>query len=197
MNTEEIKFLRKPKQEINELFWQRYSPRALSGELIEEEDFMKIMEAARWAPSSYNEQPWRFVYAKRKTELFDQFFEFLFEGNKIWAQRSSHLLILTSKKTFTKNGKDNVVHAFDTGAAWENLALQASELGYVAHGIGGFDKERVRKELKIDPEYEVHAMIALGKHGDIKELPENLHEGEKPNTRKEIDEILSEGYFKW
>jgi nitroreductase len=180
---------------VDELFLDRWSPRAMSGEGVGEEDLMTLFEAARWAPSSYNNQPWRILYARRETEQWPVFFGLLVEGNRAWAKDAAALLLFVSKETFDFNGKPYPTHSFDTGAAWENLALQATMLGLVTHGMQGFDYERARSELNIPEGFRVEAMIAVGRPGDPARLPERLREREAPSGRKSLAEVTCEGVF--
>ena len=180
---------------LDELFLDRWSPRALSGEGVTDEELMTLFEAARWAPSSYNNQPWRILYARRDTEHWPAFFGLLVEGNQSWAKDAAALLLFVSKETFDFNGKPYPTHSFDTGAAWENLALQATLLGLVTHGMQGFDYERARAELRIPEGFRVEAMVAVGRPGDPARLPEQLREREAPSTRKPLSEITREGAF--
>ena len=180
---------------VDELFLDRWSPRALSGEGVSDEELLTLFEAARWAPSSYNNQPWRILYARRETAQWPAFFGLLVEGNRAWAKDAGALLLFVSKETFDFNGKPYPTHSFDTGAAWENLALQATMLGLVTHGMQGFDYERARAELRIPEGFRVEAMIAVGRPGDPAQLPERLREREAPSGRKPLSEITCEGAF--
>src|SRR5215813_6455983 len=128
---------------IDNLFLDRWSPRAMSGEEIPPEDLMVLFEAARWAPS-YNNQPWRILYARRNSEYWPLFFDLLADVNKMWARNAGVLLLFISKTTLDLNGKPSITHSFDAGAAWENLALQGMLKGYVVHGMQGFDYERAK-----------------------------------------------------
>ncbi len=179
---------------IDDMFLKRHSPRALSGETISKEQLMTLFEAARWAPSNYNIQPWRFVYAMRDTPEFDTHFSLLVDFNKEWCKRASVLIVTISKKT-SDSGHDNVCHSFDTGAAWENLALQAQTMGLVAHGMSGFDYKMAKEKLGVPDDYNVEMMIAIGKHGKIEDLPENIRAGETPNDRKPLEGMIFEGKF--
>ena len=180
---------------VDELFLDRWSPRAMSGEAVTEEELMTLFEAARWAPSSYNNQPWRILYARRETGPWPVFFGLLGEGNQVWAKDAAALLVFVSKETFDFNGKPYPTHSFDTGAAWENLALQASLRGLAAHGMQGFDYERARVELNIPEGFRVEAMAAVGRPGDPARLPEKLREREAPSGRKPLSQIVCEGSF--
>jgi nitroreductase len=180
---------------VDELFLDRWSPRAMSGAGVTEEELMTLFEAARWAPSSYNNQPWRILYARRETVQWPTFFGLMVEGNQAWAKDAAALLLFVSKETFDFNGKPYPTHSFDTGAAWENLALQATMLGLVTHGMQGFDYERARTELNIPEGFRVEAMVAVGRPGDPAQLPEPLREREAPSGRKPLSEITREGAF--
>ena len=180
---------------VDELFVDRWSPRALSGESVTEEELLKLFEAARWAPSSYNNQPWRILYARRDTEHWQTFLGLLVDGNRVWAKDAGALLLFVSKETFDFNGKPYPTHSFDTGAAWENLALQATMSGLVTHGMQGFDYERARTELNIPEGFRVEAMAAVGRHGDPATLPEPMREREAPSDRKPLEAITCEGPF--
>jgi len=180
---------------INDLFLKRYSPRAMSGEIITKEELMTLFEAARWAPSSMNAQPWRFIYVLKDTPVFDKFLSFLTEHNRDWCKRASVLVVVISKNNFD-NGGPSITHSLDAGSAWENLALQATDMNFVSHGMGGFDYNLAKKELSIPDDYTVEMMIAIGKPGKIEDLPEPLREREKPSQRKNLEEIVFEGNFK-
>lgn len=188
---------RKAGHPVDELFLDRWSPRAMSGEPVTEEELLTLFEAARWAPSSYNNQPWRILYARRDTGHWPVFLGLLVEGNRAWAKEAAALLIFVSKETFDFNGKPYPTHSFDTGAAWENLALQATLSGLVAHGMQGFDYERARAELNIPEGFRVEAMAAVGRPGDPARLPEHLREREVPSDRKPLSATTCEGPFRF
>lgn len=186
---------RQSEYDINDIFINRWSPRAMSGEEIEPAELMSLFEAARWAPSSYNNQSWRFLYARRNTKQWQMFLDFLYEGNQTWAKNAAALIVVISKTTFDHNNKPCPSHSFDTGAAWQNLALQGSMQEWVVHAMGGFDKEKTRQTLNIPDDYQIEAMIAVGKPGQIHDLPESLQQKEKPSGRKQTDEFVFEGKF--
>lgn len=188
---------RKREHGVDELFLNRWSPRAMSGKSIESDLLTSLFEAARWAPSSSNNQPWRFLYACRGTEYWPLFLDLLAEGNRVWAHRAAVLVVAVSKTTFDFNGKPARTHSFDSGAAWENLALQGSLLGLVVHGMQGFDYDRARELLLIPAGFQVEAMIAVGKPGEKNLLPPNLQGREFPSPRKPLAEIVCEGPFPW
>lgn len=174
----------------------RTSARAMSGETLSDEQLMSLFEAARWAPSSYNNQPWRFIFAKRESEHWEKFFGLMVEFNQSWAHRAAALVVIISKKTFDFNGQTCRTHSFDTGAAWENLALEASAQGLVAHGMEGFDYERARSELSVPQDHQIEAMVAIGKSGKVEDLPTDLQAKETPSDRRPLAEILMEGSFR-
>ena len=187
---------RKTDHIINPIFVNRWSPRSMTGEEIDDEVLMSLFEAARWAPSSYNNQPWRFLYSKRTGNKWSTFLDLLNEGNKVWAKNAGVLVVIISRKNFEYNEKPSITHQFDTGAAWENLALEASIRGIVAHAMQGFDYLKAREDLNIPDQFEIMAMIAIGKRGPIDNLPSKLQQVEHPNDRKELKEIIIEGCFK-
>jgi nitroreductase len=167
----------------------------MSGEEISQDELFSLFEAARWAPSSYNNQPWRILYARRGTPQWPLFFDLLVDFNKGWAKEAAVLVLFVSRKTFEHNGKPAATHSFDTGAAWENLALQASLRGLVVHGMQGFDYEKARVILRVPDDFQVEAMAVIGKPGNIESLPEKLQEREVPNDRRKLTETAFEGPF--
>ncbi len=181
--------------DIDDVFLKRYSPRAMSGEVTTKEELMSLVEAARWAPSSNNNQPWRFIYALNSSPDFEKFLSFLAEGNRVWCKKASALIVVVSKETFDK-GNPSTTHSLDAGASWENFALQATKIGLIAHGMQGFDYTLAKEKLSVPDGYVVEMMIALGKPGKIEDLPEYLQEREKPSQRKNLEEIVFEGKFK-
>jgi nitroreductase len=180
--------------EIKDIFLERYSPRAMSGESISKEELYTLFEAARWAPSSRNIQPWRFIYATNKSPEFQKFLSFANEGNRLWCHKASVLVVVISKKT-TNDGQPSPTHSFDAGSAWENLALQASQMNIIAHGMGGIFPELIREKLSIPNDYNVEMMIAIGKHGNVEDLSDSLRLRENPNDRKPMHEIVFEDRF--
>ncbi len=179
--------------EIDDLFLRRWSPRAMSGEAITREELMPLCEAARWAPSAMNNQPWRFVYALRDTPSWAPFFDLLVERNQRWCRQAGALVVLISRDTFAPTGAPARTHSFDTGAAWMSLALQGTLAGLVVHGMQGFDYERARGVCAVPDGYTVECMVAIGKPGDPGALPDDLREREHPSDRRPLDEIMLEG----
>ena len=180
---------------VGKLFVKRWSPRAMSGEPFSESEILTLFEAGRWAPSTYNEQEWRFLYARRDTPQWSTFFDLLVEGNQAWCKDAAMLVVILAKKTFTQNGKPNPVHLFDVGAAFENIALQGTVMDLVVHGMQGFDFDKARTDLKVPDDFAVAAMFAAGKPAPVDVLPEKLREREKPTGRKPVSEIICEGAF--
>ena len=180
---------------VNQLFLERWSPRAMSGEAIPPDELMVLFEAARWAPSSNNNQPWRILYAHRDSAHWPTFLSLLVESNRVWAQHAAALLLFISKQSFDYNSKPSITHSFDCGAAWENLALQGTLSGYVVHAMQGFSYTHAKSELNIPEGFQVEAMVAVGKPGRIDDLPEELQKREFPSGRKSLSEIICEGAF--
>lgn len=186
---------RKSDHLIDNIFLDRWSPRAMSGEPIQHEELMVLFEAARWAPSSYNNQPWRFLYARRGTSHWPLFFDLMAEFNQSWAKNAAALVVFISKTTFDFNGEPSVTHSFDTGSAWENLALQGWLKGLVVHGMQGFDYDRARNVLNIPEGFQVEAMAAIGKPAAPDTLPADLREKEAPSDRRKLEQTICEGPF--
>lgn len=186
---------------IDPQFIERWSPRAFNNENIPEATLLGFIEAARWAPSAYNSQPWRFLYARRDSADWPRYLNLLIEFNRNWAQHASALLVIVSKTRFVPPGQSEeqpaASHAFDTGAAWGFFALQAHLAGWHTHAMTGIDKELARRELKIPDSYEVQAMVAVGKRGDAASLPEALQARETPSPRLALEAIAAEGEFGW
>lgn len=181
---------------VDPLFVRRWSPRAMSGEEIGEEELKRLFEAARWAPSAFNNQPWRFIWARRGSAAFDRLFDLLREGNRPWCANAAALVVVAARTTFEHNDKPSRTHAFDCGAAWMSLALQGTICGLVVHGMQGFDYDRAAAELGVPEDYAVQAMAAIGHPGEIDDLPDKLRARDRePSGRKELEEIACEGMF--
>jgi nitroreductase len=185
---------RHPDFEIESLFVERWSPRAMDGRPVTADVLMRLFEAARWAPSGGNGQPWRFAFAIAGTPLFEQFFDLLVEGNRAWCRRAGALVIVGSKSTRAA-GKPNRTHALDTGAAWMSLALQGSRLGLVVHGMGGFDDLRAAQVAGAVPGVEIQHMVAIGYPGAADLLSDKDRANEFPNDRKPARSFVAEGRF--
>ncbi|SFU59687.1 nitroreductase family protein [Alicyclobacillus macrosporangiidus] len=191
--TEEIAQHRKPSYEVPPLFLNRWSPRAYAERPVADELLFQVLEAARWAPSSYNEQPWRFIIARTEEDR-RLFCEFIHPRNVIWCQKAPVLALLVSH-TRLKDGLPNRKHAVDAGAAWASLALAATELGLATRAMGAFDAEKARALLGIPDEYEPQIVIAIGYRGDANDLPEEFQEREKPTDRRPLANMVFEGRF--
>lgn len=182
---------------LDPLFLERWSPRAYDGSAMLAEDLRTVLDAGRWAPSSYNYQPWRFLYATRDdAPNWSRFLDLLIPANSIWAKEASVLVFILSETTMGSPDQPSHSHSFDAGAAWAAIALQAHLLGYHAHGMVGIDMERTRTELGVPGGFRIEAAVAIGRMGDRAMLPEKLQVREVPSTRKSLDEIAYPGNFR-
>src|SRR5437764_1675496 len=188
--------VRKADHPIEKLLIDRWSPRAMSGEEISREELMRLFEAARWAPSSFNAQQWRALYARRGTEYWQTFFDLLVDANKAWAKNAAVLVVFISRKNFDHNNEPSVTHSYDCGAAWENFALQGFHQGLVVHGMQGFDYDRARRELRIPEEFQVEGMAAVGRPGPKDVHIDNMLYRESPNKRRKLSDSIFEGPFR-
>jgi len=187
---------RKPSYPINELILNRWSPRAMDPtKLVSKKELMSLFEAARWAQSSYNNQPWRFVYVQRDTADWLRMFNLMVPFNQLWTKNASYLVLAISRNNFTYNNEPSRTHSFDAGAAAQNFALEGHIDGLVVHGMEGFDYDKARTEFKIPADYTIEAMFAVGKPGNIKDLPEELQKREFPSDRNPIDSFAFENNF--
>ncbi len=174
--------------QIEQLLKQRWSPLAFSEQNVEPEQLGSLLEAARWAASSYNEQPWSFILATKENPAeFERLLSCLAEGNQVWAKNAPVLMISVARLHFEKNGKENR-HAFhDVGQAVSNLAVQATALGLYVHQMAGFDVPKARELYGIPEGYEAVTAIALGYGAEVETLPENLQQRElAPRVRKPL-----------
>ena len=193
---------RKPDHPINDIFVRRWSARSFTGETMPEQDLLTMFEAARWAHSSSNHQPWRFSYAMRGDANFQQYVQFLDEGNQQWAFRAAAIVIVISaRKTSPTDGsapRNIGTHSLDTGCALQSFTLQAAMMNYIAHPMAGIEKERIVAALGIDEErYKVEAGIAIGRLGAPEQLSEkNRAQEEKRSQRKPLDETVFKGMFR-
>jgi nitroreductase len=184
---------------VEPLFLDRWSPRAFDGSAIDPADLDTILDAARWAPSAFNFLPWRFLYAQRDTADWQRFLNLLLPFNAAWATRASVLVIILSDRLIETPGGDgpkaSYSHSFDTGAAWALLALQATRLGYAAHGMTGVDFDKARAELAVPERFHIEAAVAIGRPGDSAVLPDALRLREQPSPRKAVGELAFMGNF--
>ena len=180
---------------IHDLLQRRWSPRAFSDRMVEPERLRSLWEAARWAPSSFNEQPWNFIVATRQDQAeYTRLLSCLVESNIRWAQKAPVLMISVAKLSFEKDSEPNR-HAFhDVGLAVENLVIQATAFGLVLHQMAGIYPEKVRELYRIPEQYEPVAGIALGYPGDPGTLPDGLRQRElAKRTRKPLREFVFTG----
>ncbi len=176
---------------VEQVILDRHSPRTFAATEIAAADLEKIFEASRWAASSYNEQPWRFLIGRKGDRTYQKIFDSLVEFNQGWAKTAPLLILSVGSRKFAHNGTANRYALYDTGAATAYLMLQAFALGVHSHSMGGFDEQKVRTALGIPEDYEMGAVTALGYPGDGSELPEAVRQmSSGPRTRKTLHEIV-------
>lgn len=192
-------FNRTPHYDVDPMFLARWSPRAFAEEAIPEDLLMSVFEAARWAPSAFNLQPWRFVYAHRGGPGWDTLLGLLIPYNQAWAHRAACLAFVISRRARRRSTgelEEIYSHSFDAGAAWGYLALQAHRLGWSAHGMTGFDHVACYAALGVpEDEYRVEAAIAIGRQAEPDVLPESYREREAPSDRHPISQLVFQGRF--
>jgi len=185
---------------IDASFLERWSPRAFDGSKLDDADLSTVLEAARWAPSGFNHQPWRFVYAHRESADWERFLGLLMPFNAMWARHASALIYIVSDTMIQlpRASAPSVSHShsFDAGAAWAFLALQAARLGLHTHGMTGVDFDRARTELSVPAQFRIEAAIAIGRAGDKSKLPPEFQSREAPNGRRKLEEFAMQGGFK-
>jgi len=179
---------------IHSLLANRKSPRSLDSTVVmSKDDVTAVLEAARWAPSSNNMQPWRFFVGQRGDNVFASILDSLAPFNQNWAHRAS-LLVLVAGTTKREDGSDHGSYLYDCGLAVSQLSLEAHARGFVAHQMGGFDKEKVISNLSIDSVLAPVIVVAIGKQSGIEQLEEALAERENaPRERKALSEIVVQG----
>ena len=183
---------------VDPLFPARWSPRAFTDREVSEAEVMSLLEAARWAPSASNHQPWRLVWARRGEAGFAAIRDALIGNNPLWAGKAAVLFAVASKDTvLNREGVEvaNRTSAFDTGAAWMSLALQAQVMGLFAHAMGGFDKDKLAAAVALPPGHTLHCVVAAGEQGASGTLPEPLRERETPSNRKPVSDFAVHGRF--
>lgn len=187
----------KSKYKLHDILNNRYSPRAFENKAVEAGKIEHILEAARWSPSASNDQPWRFVTGiKNQNDYYNIIFDSLVEFNQLWCKNVHVLILLLGEKKLPKTQKENVYYAYDTGQAAAHMTFQASAEGLYVHQIGGFDKNKLIKDLNIPGNYDPIAIMAVGYIGNPDELHENLKRIEySPRERKNLDQIIFRG--KW
>jgi nitroreductase len=184
---------------IDKVFLERWSPRSFTDDAITKIELMTMLEAGRWAASSFNAQPWRFLYALRNTQPWATFLNLLIPFNQSWAKDAAALVVLVSNSLTRTPGTDVDVpsysHSLDAGAAAANFALQATMMGWHAHGMVGVDMARAASELNVPQSFRVEAVYAIGRKGDPTRLSEALRAREQPSPRLPLDELAFEGGF--
>ncbi|MGE3316275.1 MAG: nitroreductase family protein [Planctomycetaceae bacterium] len=182
---------------LHELIRDRWSPVAFDDRPISREMLGSLLEAARWAPSSYNEQPWRYIVAVRDDAAeFSKLMSCLAEANAVWAKNASVLILAVASLKFSRNGKPNRHAQHDVGLANENLVLQAAALGLAGHQMAGFDPDKCRALYKIPDNFEPLTMIAVGYHATGAGVDESLRRREEsPRSRRPLSEIHFEGIW--
>lgn len=187
---------RKSSYGVHPLFLARWSPRSFDASHLAREDLLKLLEAAHWAPSAFNAQPWRFFYAFRESADWDKFVKLLIPFNQDWARHASALIFVVSK-THVPNKQGELTpfysHSFDAGAAWAMLSMQATELGLICHAMSGIDLDLANDVLKIDAFSRIEAAIAIGRRGDSAALADHLRDRDFPSTRRDLNELIHEG----
>jgi nitroreductase len=174
-------------------YLNRYSTRSFQKKMPSREELLDILEAARFAPSCFNEQPWRFVIGWRGGRLHDAIFANLTEKNQTWNRNTPILLVLIANQRFAHNGKDNFWANFDLGTAWGFLQVQAQQLGIATHAMGGFRKAQLHQDLSLREEELPVAVVAMGYYGDLSDLSAEWKERDVPNSRRVVSEsILAE-----
>lgn len=192
-----MKSTRDPAHNIAPVFVERWSPRAFVATTMPERDLLTMLEAARWAPSAYNEQPWRFFYALRDQPHFGRFVGLLDSFNRSWASNASAVVFVASDKVrrHFRAGEPMWSHSFDTGAAWAQLALQATHMGYVTHAMAGLDRERAPSELKLPGDLHLEIAIAVGRRGPTASLPSELRKLEEVSQRRPLSSFTWAGPY--
>jgi nitroreductase len=186
-------------KDLIEAIANRKSIRAFDNRNVEESTLRMLFEAARWAPSSRNEQPWSYIYAHQEDKTdFNRFLQCLNTSNQVWAKEAPVLVLSTARKNFSYKDRLNGYALHDTGAANAFLSLQATALGLQVHQMAGFDKEKTIQTFQLDPEKEIPVtFIALGYPGSIDQLSESLREQETgPRNRKALSDFVRKFEFK-
>jgi len=173
--------------DIIEIIKNRRSRRAFVSKPVENEKIKSLFEAARWAPSSVNEQPWAYIYATAaQKELWTKIFEALNEGNKIWSKEAPLLVVSLARKYYSKNDRPNASAKYDVGAANAFLSLQATELGLNVHQMGGFDQSLLRQNLNVPENFDIGVVMAIGYAGNPEQLPVGLRDRERSPRLRHI-----------
>jgi len=186
-------------QAIHELLANRWSGRAYDADQsVSKEQVVSLLEAARWAPSCFGDQPWRYVVCNKADNLqaWQAAFDCLVPGNQGWAVNAPVLLLICADTLFGHNDKPNKWAAYDTGAATENLCLQATALGLMAHQMGGFDADKARATFNVPERYQILAMVTVGYQASVDTLSGEVKERElAARSRKPLEELFFNGVW--
>ncbi|MBH1992428.1 MAG: nitroreductase family protein [Sphingomonadaceae bacterium] len=184
---------------VDPLFLERWSPRAFDSSALPQDDLETLFDAARWAPSAFNYQPWRFLYAHRDSADWQRFLGLLLPFNQSWVQHAGALVFVLSDTLMAAPGsqdfKPSRSHSFDAGAAWAQMALQATRMGYHSHAMSGVDFDAARIELAVPERFRFEAAVAIGRLGDKAILPEALQAREAPSGRAPVEQVAFAGNF--
>lgn len=181
---------------IHPIIRERWSPRSFRHQPVELNKLQRIFESARWAPSGFNEQPWRFIVGLRGDETWLKLHEAMVAFNQKWAKDAAVLILILTKKTLSKNGKPNTSFQYDAGQAAAYLTFQAMEEGLRVHQMGGFSREQTSSLFYIPEDFEPQTMMAIGYQDEPEKLDPDFEEMEKaPRERKPLSELVFTGAF--
>ncbi len=184
------------KYDIHPVLKERWSPRIFDSKPVEEEKLKRIFEAARWAPSAFNEQPWRFIIGKKGSKSWDDIYETLIGFNQAWTKTADVLALVVGKTHSSNNGKPNATFEYDTGQSVAHLTFQTTSEGLFIHQMSGFSKEKAKEIFEIPDGFEPLTAFAIGYMGNVEDLNEDFQKMEKsPRERKQFDEFVFEGKF--
>ena len=178
---------------VDHQFVNRWSPRSMSGRALSKDQMARLVEAARWSPSCFNLQPWRFIYSLKDDDYWEKFLGLLIDVNRLWAERAGAVVILLSIDRSSEFEDLSPTAAFDTGSAWMSLALQAQTMGLVSHAMWGFHHEAVAEVINMPSNMSARAMIAIGYPGDPADLPEKYQDREFPSSREPLESLMFQG----
>ena len=178
---------------VDQQFVNRWSPRSMSGQALSKDQMAGLVEAARWSPSCFNLQPWRFIYSLKDDDYWKKFLGLLIDVNRLWVERAGAIVILLSIDRPSESEDLSPTAAFDTGSAWMSLALQAQTMGLVSHAMWGFHHEAVAEVINMPSNMSARAMIAIGYPGDPADLPEKYQDREFPSSREPLESLMFQG----
>ena len=178
---------------VDQQFVNRWSPRSMSGQALSKDQMAGLVEAARWSPSCFNLQPWRFIYSLKDDDYWEKFLGLLIDVNRLWVERAGAIVILLSIDRPSESEDLSPTAAFDTGSAWMSLALQAQTMGLVSHAMWGFHHEAVAEVINMPSNMSARAMIAIGYPGDPADLPEKYQDREFPSSREPLESLMFQG----